>query len=113
MKTRTGALRDEDLLPASDRLSAGKALRSKLPRLNHAAWRPPSNREDPLAILRAADVSRVSDLVLLRYGRMLQWPFTFFRGSAAVMAADLVQMPVTGIRVQACGDAHLLNFAVL
>jgi uncharacterized protein (DUF2252 family) len=65
---------------------------------------------DPLAILRAADKGRLENLLPIRYGRMLQSPFTFYRGSAAVMAADLAQAPSTGLRVQACGDCHLLNF---
>ena len=88
----------------------GKRLRDTVPRDAHATWRAHAGRTDPLAILRAADVTRQPDLVPLRYGRMLQSPFTFYRGSAGVMAADLAGMPVTGIHVQACGDAHLLNF---
>ena len=71
-----------------------------------AAGRP----ADPLAILRASDAGRLEQLVPIRYGRMLQTPFTFYRGAAAVMAADLAKTPTTGIRVQACGDCHLLNF---
>ena len=88
----------------------GKRLRDSVPRDAHAIWRAHAGRTDPLAILRAADVTRQPHLVPLRYGRMLQSPFTFYRGSAGVMAADLANMPVTGIHVQACGDAHLLNF---
>ena len=82
--------------------------------LCHATHTPLGGRKrvrtDPLAILHAADVTRQPGLVPLRYGRMLQTPFTFYRGSAGVMAADLAHTPVTGIHVQACGDAHLLNF---
>ncbi len=88
----------------------GKKLRDTVPRDAHATWRAHASRTDPLAILHAADTTRQPDLVPLRYGRMLQSPFTFYRGSAGVMAADLAGMPVTGIHVQACGDAHLLNF---
>ena len=68
------------------------------------------DRADPIGILRAADAARQPDLVPLRYGRMLQSPFTFYRGAAGVMAADLPRTPVSGIKVQACGDCHLMNF---
>jgi uncharacterized protein (DUF2252 family) len=81
-----------------------------VPRESHAEWRAPSDRTDPIGILRAADATRQPDLVPLRYGRMLPSPFTFYRGSAGVMAADLVRTPVSGIHVQTCGDCHLLNF---
>src|SRR5271157_1019413 len=67
-------------------------------------------RADPVEILHTADATRQADLVPLRYGRMLQSPFTFYRGSAGVMAADLARTPVSGIRVQVCGDCHLMNF---
>jgi hypothetical protein len=97
-------------IAAADQIVAAKALRDKVPRFAHGVWKPDLNRANPLDILRAADVTRMARLVPLRYGRMLQSPFTFYRGSAAVMAADLSQTPSTGIRVQACGDAHLLNF---
>ena len=93
-----------------DRRAAGKGLRDTVLRDTHGAWRAHPDRTDPLAILRAADATRQPDLLPLRYGRMLQSPFTFYRGSAGVMAADLAHTPVTGIRVQACGDAHLMNF---
>ncbi len=76
----------------------------------HGEWKRPAGRADPLAILRASDAGRLPQLVPIRYGRMLQTPFTFYRGAAAVMAADLAKTPATGIRVQACGDCHLLNF---
>jgi uncharacterized protein (DUF2252 family) len=93
-----------------DRRAAGKRLRDTVPRDAHGAWRAPADRADPVSILLAADKTRQRDLVPLRYGRMLQSPFTFYRGSAGVMAADLARTPATGIRVQACGDAHLMNF---
>lgn len=95
---------------ATDQAAMGKALRDKAPRLVHGTWHAHANRADPLDILHSADATRVPDLVPLRYGRMLQSPFTFYRGSAGVMAADLSQTPATGIHVQICGDAHLLNF---
>jgi uncharacterized protein (DUF2252 family) len=110
MKKAIVSLSKHDMPQASDRLSAGKSLRDKVPRLDHARWRAAANRADPIDILRAADATRVAQLVPLRYGRMLQSPFTFYRGSAGVMASDLADTPATGVHVQACGDAHLLNF---
>ena len=94
----------------ADRRTRGKRLRDAVPRDAHAAWRAHAGRADPISILRAADATRQPELVPLRYGRMLQSPFTFYRGSAGVMAADLAPTPGIGIHVQACGDAHLLNF---
>jgi hypothetical protein len=94
----------------ADRRTRGKRLRDAVPRDAHGDWRAHAGRADPISILRAADATRQAELVPLRYGRMLQSPFTFYRGSAGVMAADLAQTPVTGIQVQACGDGHLLNF---
>ena len=97
-------------LSADELLAAGKSLRRKVLRQAHGAWKRPVGRADPLAILRASDAGRLEQLVPIRYGRMLQTPFTFYRGAAAVMAADLAKTLATGIRVQACGDCHLLNF---
>ncbi len=94
----------------SERAAAGKAARSQAPRSAHAAWEPPADRADPVEILAAQALSRVPELVPIRYGRMAVSPFTFFRGAAAVMAADLATTPVSGLRVQMCGDAHLSNF---
>jgi len=95
--------------PSDSLLAAGKALRDKLPRHAHGTFKRDKN-VDPLAILRASDKGRVDRLIPIRYGRMLASPFTFYRGSAAVMAADLARTPATGIQVQACGDCHLMNF---
>jgi hypothetical protein len=97
------------VMPA-DRRAAGKRLRDHVSRDVHAVWRRTARTRDPITILRAADANRQPELVPLRYGRMLQSPFTFYRGSAGVMAADLAATPTTGIHVQACGDCHLLNF---
>lgn len=94
----------------AERASAGKLLRARVPRRSHAIWKPRGRREDAIALLRAGDKERVPELVPIRYGRMLRTPFTFFRGSAAIMARDLAAAPATGLRVQACGDAHLMNF---
>lgn len=93
-----------------ERAAMGKALREKVQRSQHAAWKRPQNRPDPVELLRASDKDRIPELIPIRYGRMLQSPFTYYRGAAMVMAADLAHTPVTGIKVQACGDCHLLNF---
>jgi uncharacterized protein (DUF2252 family) len=97
-------------VPADDLLAAGKGLRDTVPRSSQAVWKRSKDRADPLEILRASDAGRVPELIPIRYGRMLQSPFTFYRGSASVMAADLAITPSTDIRVHACGDCHLLNF---
>jgi uncharacterized protein (DUF2252 family) len=89
----------------------GKGRRRKVPRSLHGEWEPPAGR-DPLATLADQDRDRVPELVPIRYGRMLSSPFAFFRGGAAVMAADLGAVPDTGLRAQLCGDAHLANFGV-
>ena len=89
---------------------AGKAVRSRVPRSAHAEWTLAKRKRDPLAILIRSDEGRIKSLLTIRYGRMVQSPFGFLRGSAAVMAFDLSRTPRTGIRVQACGDCHLMNF---
>jgi uncharacterized protein (DUF2252 family) len=94
----------------SERAAQGKAARSGAPRSGLAEWAPSGDRDDPVAILERQAEARVEDLVPIRYGRMAASPFAFFRGAAAVMAADLGPIPVSGLRVQACGDAHLSNF---
>ncbi len=94
----------------SERLAAGKALRKHIPRESHADAKVPDQGRDPIAILEASNRGRLQDLVPIRYGRMVHSPFTFLRGSAALMASDLAALPTTGIKVQACGDCHLLNF---
>jgi hypothetical protein len=95
---------------AVESAAEGKAARSAARRSSHAGFVAPPDREDPVAILEAQAESRVPDLVPIRYGRMAASPFAFFRGAAAVMAADLARTPISGLRVQACGDAHLSNF---
>jgi uncharacterized protein (DUF2252 family) len=89
---------------------AGRALRTEVPRSAHAEWSAPAGRADPVAVLEQQGETRVPELLPIRYGRMAESPFAFFRGAAAVMALDLSSNPVTGIRVQACGDAHVTNF---
>ena len=88
----------------------GKAMRASCPRTSHAAWMPPSNRRDPVQLVLEADKGRRPELVPLRHGRMVRSPFSFYRGAALTMAADLARSPSTGVHVQACGDAHLCNF---
>ena len=93
-----------------ERAAAGRALREEAPRASHAAWEPSPERPDPIALLEEQAGQRLSELVPIRYGRMSASPFAFFRGAAYVMASDLAGTPVSGIRVQLCGDAHLSNF---
>jgi len=99
-------------LSPTERAARGREARAKVPRSSHAAWEPPSDRLDPVSILEAQAPSRVAELVPIRYGRMLTSSFAFYRGSAAIMAYDLSATPKTGIRVQACGDAHISNFGI-
>src|SRR5438105_3903450 len=82
----------------------GRGLRQSAPRSCHAAWEPPANRPDPVAVLLASSKNRLEHLLALRYGRMSQSPFAYMRGAAAMMATDLGTTPTTGIRVQLCGD---------
>jgi hypothetical protein len=94
----------------AERAANGKAARADVPRSAHADWTPASNRRDPVELLEQQAASRVPELVPVRYGRMLVSPFTFFRGAAYLMAADLAGAPRTGLHVELCGDAHLSNF---
>lgn len=93
-----------------ERRIEGKALREKCAKDAHATWEPHADRRDPVELLIESAVDRMPQLVPLRYKRMMQSPFAFYRGAATIMAADLAHTPVTGITVQACGDCHLLNF---
>ena len=93
-----------------ERAAAGKSARSAASRSSQAEWEPAPDRESPVKTLAAQDKTRVEQLVPVRYGRMLASPFTFFRGGAAIMAADLASRPNSGLAVQLCGDAHLSNF---
>jgi uncharacterized protein (DUF2252 family) len=96
----------------AERAAIGKAARAEVPRSSHAGFEPSSDRPDPIALLEGQAVTRVPELVPIRYGRMLTSSFAFFRGSALIMASDLSQTPTSGLRVQLCGDAHLSNFGV-
>ena len=93
-----------------DSRERGKRARELAPRSSHGTWEPAADRPDPVDVLETQAANRVEDLVPIRYGRMLVSPFTFYRGAAAVMSADLANTPASGITVQACGDAHLANF---
>ena len=95
-----------------ERLALGKSARKAVPRTSHGSWKPAPDRPDPIALLRAQDDARQPDLVPIRWGRMSATPFTFYRGSAVLMAADLAPLPRTGLTVQLCGDAHLSNFGL-
>ncbi|MEV6311784.1 DUF2252 domain-containing protein [Streptomyces sp. NPDC051840] len=96
-----------------ERAALGKAARKRAPRSAHRAYEPAAGRQDPLEILEAQSAVRVQELVPIRYGRMTESPFRFYRGAAAIMASDLAGTPDSGIRAQLCGDAHLLNFRLL
>ena len=97
-------------LTPQERAEAGRAARELASRGVHGEWQPAPDRADPVGLLEEQGASRVQELVPLRYGRMLVSPFTFFRGAAYLMAADLASAPRTDLTVQLCGDAHLSNF---
>ncbi|GGN92376.1 hypothetical protein GCM10011579_090160 [Streptomyces albiflavescens] len=96
-----------------ERAARGKAARSSVPRSSQAEFAPSEKRPDPVDIIEAQSATRVPELVPIRYGRMTESPFRFYRGAAAIMAGDLADTPRSGIRTQLCGDAHLLNFRLL
>jgi uncharacterized protein (DUF2252 family) len=93
-----------------DRKARGLEARDQTPPSSHTRWRPAADRPDPVALLEKQDFTREPDLVPVRHGRMMVSPFTFYRGAAAIMAADLAETPVAGLEAQLCGDAHLSNF---
>ena len=101
-----------DLTTRAERYAAGKALRSKAPRSSHAEWAPDPERPDPISLLEEANKTRLQHLVPIRFGRMSLSAFTFYRGTADIMAYDLANTPVSGIQAQLCGDAHISNFGV-
>ena len=94
----------------SELVAAGKKLRETCPRTSHAEWKAPGDRRDPVELMESSNQGRIPELIPIRHGRMLRSPFTFYRGAALNMAADLASTPATGLRAQACGDAHLMNF---
>ncbi len=95
-----------------ERSLLGKEARTRVPRASHAAFEASSSRPDPVSLLERQAVSRVPELVPIRYGRMLVSPFTFYRGAALIMASDLATTPTSGLATQICGDAHLSNFGL-
>jgi uncharacterized protein (DUF2252 family) len=99
-------------LTPAERAVRGKAARAEVPLESHAAFDPPPDRPDPIALLEEQAETRVPELVPVRYGRMMVSPFTYYRGAARPMASDLATTPVSGLAVQACGDAHLSNFGI-
>ena len=95
-----------------DRRAGGREARNRTPLSSHAGWTPAADRPDPVALLEEQDATREPDLVPVRHGRMLVSPFTFYRGAAKIMAADLDGTPTAGLQAQLCGDAHLSNFGL-
>ena len=109
-RSAVGSTRSLSRLSLAELRAMGKKLRAKCPRESHAEWSPPHNRPDPVALVKQSDKGRIPQLIPVRHGRMIQTPFTFYRGAALNMASDLANTPATGLRVQACGDCHLSNF---
>jgi hypothetical protein len=99
-------------LTPAERVARGKTARAEVPRSSHAEFQRPEGWPDPISLLEEQAKSRVPDLVPVRYGRMMVSPFTYYRGAALPMASDLAATPVTGLAVQACGDAHLSTFGL-
>jgi uncharacterized protein (DUF2252 family) len=95
-----------------ERRAIGTAARERSPHARHSGWQPAVDRADPVALLEEQNTTREQDLVPVRHGRMMVSPFTFYRGAAKIMAADLAATPTAGLQVQLCGDAHLCNFGV-
>jgi uncharacterized protein (DUF2252 family) len=95
-----------------ERSARGKAARTVIEPAGHAGWEPAADRPDPIALLEEQNATREPDLVPVRHGRMMVSPFTFYRGAAKIMAADLKDTPTAGLNVQLCGDAHISNFGV-
>ena len=114
MKTKQGSSKKgsqhSKLLTRAEAYAIGKQLRDKCPRSDHAKWKALHGRTDAVEMVLAAEKGRVSDLLPLRHGRMARSAFTFYRGAALTMAADLASTQASGLRVQCCGDAHLSNF---
>src|SRR4051812_23585957 len=93
-----------------ERRARGKAARAEVAPSGHTGWMPSVGRPDPVGLLEDQNVTRDPDLVPVRHGRMMVSPFTFYRGAAKIMAADLKDTPRSGLNAQLCGDAHLSNF---
>ncbi|MGE5288951.1 MAG: DUF2252 family protein, partial [Micromonosporaceae bacterium] len=95
-----------------ERRAMGRQARERVPLSGHSGWRPAASRPDPVGLLEEQNLTREPDLVPVRHGRMMVSPFTFYRGAAKIMAADLKGTPTAGLDAQLCGDAHLSNFGV-
>ncbi|KOT41340.1 hypothetical protein ADK41_10675 [Streptomyces caelestis] len=100
-------------LSPAERAAYGREARGRAPRSSHGRFEAARDRPDPVDVIERQSATRLPELVPVRYGRMLESPFRFYRGAAAIMAADLGPAPDTGLTVQLCGDAHLLNFRLL
>ncbi|MFE3249067.1 DUF2252 domain-containing protein [Streptomyces sp. NPDC059209] len=109
----TAVRRRAPYLSPRERAEQGKAARKSTPRKSHAGFEPARGRPDPVSVVEAQSRTRVPELVPIRYGRMTESPFRFYRGAAAIMAGDLAGTPDTGLTAQLCGDAHLMNFRLL
>lgn len=108
---RTGPLSQATLLRSpAERQAIARAIRDKVSRKELGGWKSAKDRSDPVDLLIHTSKGRVESLVPIRYGRMMASPFAFYRGAAAIMAADLATTPSTGIHLQICGDCHLVNF---
>jgi uncharacterized protein (DUF2252 family) len=113
-RTDSGAVPAVDTrATALERAAAGRAARKAAPRASHGDYAPAAKRRDPIDVIEAQSATRVPELVPIRYGRMTESPFRFYRGAAAIMAMDLADTPRSGITAQLCGDAHMLNFRLL
>jgi uncharacterized protein (DUF2252 family) len=99
-----------ELVSKAERRKQGKALREKCSRSSHAEWKPRPSSQDPIKLLEASNAGRIVGLIPVRYERMSESPFTFYRGTAVIQARDLTHSPASGVIVQACGDCHLMNF---
>ncbi|MBK5109548.1 MAG: DUF2252 domain-containing protein [Anaerolineales bacterium] len=107
------ANKDNEQHPSlADRKELIKTMREQAPRKSHGEWVPAHDRPDPISLLQAQDHGRIERLLPIKYGRMLESPFAFLRGSAVVMSADLAPTPNTGLHAILCGDAHLSNFGI-
>src|SRR6478735_4707124 len=95
-----------------DRRARGELAAKQTPVSSHGEWGPAADRPDPVELLVEQNRTREPDLVPVRHGRMVVSPFTFYRGAAKIMAADLSGTPTAGLTVQLCGDAHLSNFGL-
>lgn len=107
-----GAPNGRHHLSPAERAAVGKRARKEVPRWSHGTWEPFAGRTDPVELVERQGRTRVAELIPIRHGRMLVSPFSYFRGAALPMAADLATTPISGLEVQLCGDAHLSNFGI-